>query len=337
MLETAPKQNRDREGADAPTLLTPCLEAAALSTVALQAALETAPKQNRDREGADAPTLLTPCLEAAALDTATAEPEIAGIEAAALEPGSAETSDDQEAAWEPEGPTALELLAAFEHAEPLDSAPPAGSPFPEPGVTNAPASPAFERAAARREGILRLLAAMYPEAAPRITGQGRHAAPVTPRRPASDGFVVFQLAGESFALGLSQVLEADRVPAFTPVPFVPEFVRGVTNRRGDVLPLIDLRLLLGLEPGPNAGDGRMLVVRRNESDPPAALIVDGLGGIAWLDRLLGVRLSSHVAGRFPELLRGSGQHRDSTVHVLDLERLFARQQLKELEELTAAL
>jgi purine-binding chemotaxis protein CheW len=191
-----------------------------------------------------------------------------------------------------------------------------------------------ERSANRKESVLRLLAAMYPEAAPRITGQAAaEAVAQLPRRSAGDGFVVFQLGGECFALPLRNVLEADRVPALTPAPFVPEFVRGVTNRRGDVLPLIDLRLLLGVEPGPQTGDGRMLVVRRNESDPPAALLVDGLGGIAWFDRLLGVRLTSPVAGRFPELLRGAGQHRDSTVHVLDLERLFAR---KEFDELTAA-
>jgi purine-binding chemotaxis protein CheW len=184
-----------------------------------------------------------------------------------------------------------------------------------------------ERSATRRESVLRLLAAMYPEAASRLTG-GSGGSPVQAlRREAGDGYVVFHLSGEGFALPLRQVLEADRVPAYTPAPFVPEFVRGVTNRRGEVLPLIDLRLLLGVAPGAECGDGRMLVVRRNETDSPAALLVDGLGGIAWFEGLVGVRLTSQIAGRFPELLRGAGQHRDATVHVMDLDRLFARKEL----------
>jgi purine-binding chemotaxis protein CheW len=175
---------------------------------------------------------------------------------------------------------------------------------------------------------------MYPDAAPRITGESSaDAAAHRPTRSTGEGFVVFHLGGEHFALPVQNVLEADRIPALTPVPFVPDFVRGVTNRRGEILPLIDLRLLLGLDPGPTAGQARMIVVRLRESDPPAALLVDGLSGIAWFDRLLGVRLTSQIAGRFPELLRGAGLHRESTVHVLDLERVFAR---KEFEELTAA-
>ena len=260
-------------------------------------------------------------LEEQAVPVETAEPEPLALETAksdigVLEPP-ADTPEVETAGLETTVPSADpdELLLQAREVEPSHT------------------SLAAERAAARREGILRLLAAMYPEAASRITERSGAAVPVAPRRPASEGYVVFHLAGESFAMGLSQVVEADRVPEITPVPFVPEFVRGVTNRRGEVLPLIDLRLLLGLDPSLNAGDGRMLVVRRSESDPPAALIVDGLGGIAWFNRLHGVRLSSQVAGRFPELLRGSGQHRDSTVHVMDVERLLAR---KELEDLTAA-
>ena len=258
-------------------------------------------------------------LEEQAVPVETAEPgalETAKSDIGVLEPP-ADTPEVETAGLETTVPSADpdELLLQAEDVEPSRT------------------SLAAERAAARREGILRLLAAMYPEAASRITERSGAAVPVAPRRPASEGYVVFHLAGESFAMGLSQVVEADRVPEITPVPFVPEFVRGVTNRRGEVLPLIDLRLLLGLDPSLNAGDGRMLVVRRSESDPPAALIVDGLGGIAWFNRLHGVRLSSQVAGRFPELLRGSGQHRDSTVHVMDVERLLAR---KELEDLTAA-
>jgi purine-binding chemotaxis protein CheW len=289
---------------------------------------------------------------------------------ASAEAGAGEESEDPFLVWEPEqGAAAGEadpmmdtLLAGLleqweqegqtQDAEQEEQQAVAGPPVPEAselisrlGAELAEAAPRArtmptpvslsERSATRRESVLRLLAAMYPEAASRLTGQsGAAQTPVQAlRRAAGDGYVVFQLGGESFALPVRQVLEADRVPPYTPAPFVPEFVRGVTNRRGDVLPLIDLRLLLGVEPGPRAGDGRMLVVRRNESDSPAALLVDSLGGIAWFDRLLGVRLTSHIAGRFPELLRGAGLHRDATVHVLDLDRLFAR---KELEELTAA-
>jgi purine-binding chemotaxis protein CheW len=274
---------------------------------------------------------------------ASSDPMMSSLLAGLLEQWEDQFTDEAVTEENPAAAAAVEVAAEAVAPEtaaatlPGGEADPAqeGVPAPDANPGRTPAQTiSAGRSATRRESILRLLAAMYPDAAPRITGQtAADAAALTPRRSAGDGFVVFQLGGESFALPIQNVIEADRVPSLTPVPFTPEFVRGVTNRRGEVLPLIDLRLLLGVDAGPNAGEARMLVVRLKESDPPAALVVDGLGGIAWFERLLGVRLTSQIAGRFPELLRGAGVHRDSTVHVVDLERLFAR---KEFEELTAA-
>jgi purine-binding chemotaxis protein CheW len=202
-----------------------------------------------------------------------------------------------------------------------------------------PEAPAPPRAT-RRESMLRLMAAMYPEAALNVGLPKSDALPAAAGRSADDGYVVFSLGGERFAIPLKQVLEADRVPAVTPVPFVPDFVRGVANRRGEVLPLIDLRLLLDIEQeaaplGVQPGEGRMLVVRRNESDAPAALVVDSLGGIAWM-RHLRRDLQEGPAGRVTrqlgDLVCAFGEHRESALPVVDLERLFAR---KDLEELAA--
>jgi chemotaxis signal transduction protein len=195
----------------------------------------------------------------------------------------------------------------------------------------------------RRESVLRLMAAMYPEVASKVPALPTvDAASSGVRRSVEEGFVVFHLGGESFAIALRQVVEADRLPAITPVPFVPEFVRGVANRRGEVLLLIDLRLLFGVEQEVGVvsrpiGDGRMLVVRRSESEPAAALVVDSLGGIAWMNRLhqaapLESRLGP-VADKLAELLSATGEHRGVPLPVVDLDRLFAR---KELEELAAA-
>jgi chemotaxis signal transduction protein len=187
--------------------------------------------------------------------------------------------------------------------------------------------------------MLRLMAAMYPEAALNVGLPKSDVLPAAAGRSADDGYVVFSLGGERFAIPLKQVVEADRVPAVTPVPFVPDFVRGVANRRGEVLALIDLRLLLDIEQEPaplgaRAGDGRMLVVRRSESDAPAALVVDSLGGIAWMNlrRDLQERPAGRVACQLGDLVCAFGEHRESTLPVVDLERLFAR---KELEELAA--
>ena len=66
-------------------------------------------------------------------------------------------------------------------------------------------------------------------------------------------WVTCRVDREVFALPVKQVQEILRVAALTRVPHAPFPVRGVTNLRGYVLPVVDLRLRLGLpvaEPGP---------------------------------------------------------------------------------------
>jgi purine-binding chemotaxis protein CheW len=59
-------------------------------------------------------------------------------------------------------------------------------------------------------------------------------------------WVAFDLAGESYALPIATVQEIIRVAEITRVPDAPAVVRGVVNLRGRVLPVVDLRLRLGL-------------------------------------------------------------------------------------------
>ncbi len=59
-------------------------------------------------------------------------------------------------------------------------------------------------------------------------------------------FLSFQLLGEEYALNAMKVREILGIIGITPVPQTPDFVKGVVNLRGKVIPVIDLRIRLGL-------------------------------------------------------------------------------------------
>ncbi|XZG70951.1 chemotaxis protein CheW [Chitinibacteraceae bacterium HSL-7] len=66
--------------------------------------------------------------------------------------------------------------------------------------------------------------------------------------PSDDGarqFLTFELAGEEFALGILGIREILEYEQLTEVPLMPDFVRGVMNLRGAVVPVIDLALRFG--------------------------------------------------------------------------------------------
>ena len=88
---------------------------------------------------------------------------------------------------------------------------------------------------------------------------------------------------EVFALPVRHVQEILRVTKLTRVPHSPFPVRGVTNLRGYVLPVVDLRVRLGLapvEPGPGA---RIMVVQSRGR--LIGLLVDAVEDVVEIDRL----------------------------------------------------
>jgi len=60
-------------------------------------------------------------------------------------------------------------------------------------------------------------------------------------------YLTFSLAGEEYGIGILKVREIIGMMPITPVPRTPDFVKGVINLRGKVIPVIDLRLRFGLE------------------------------------------------------------------------------------------
>ncbi|MBW2015251.1 MAG: purine-binding chemotaxis protein CheW [Deltaproteobacteria bacterium] len=60
-------------------------------------------------------------------------------------------------------------------------------------------------------------------------------------------YLTFSLDGEEYGIGILKIKEIIGMMPITPVPRTPDFVKGVVNLRGKVIPVIDLRLRFGME------------------------------------------------------------------------------------------
>lgn len=72
-------------------------------------------------------------------------------------------------------------------------------------------------------------------------------------------WVIFRLEGGQYALPLQRVIEVLRLVAIRPVPEGPAWLVGVIDRRGQALPIMDLRVRLGLPPLPPRLETRIIV------------------------------------------------------------------------------
>ena len=143
--------------------------------------------------------------------------------------------------------------------------------------------------------------------------------------------VVFVLDETPYAVPMENVLELQRLPRITPLPSSPEWLRGVTNLRGEVLSVVDLRSLLGLSSAENTVSQRLVVVRSTVEEIATGWIVDRMIGVRRLamdDMQPSSTLTIGAAVRF---LSGIVDCEGQLVAVLDVNRVLSSPEMRQFE------
>ncbi len=92
-------------------------------------------------------------------------------------------------------------------------------------------------------------------------------------------YLTFGLQRESYGIDVLQVREIIRLTNITPMPQMPDYVRGVINLRGKIIPVMDLRLRFGFKDVQNTEQTCIVVVRVKLSDGKISqmgLVVDNV-------------------------------------------------------------
>lgn len=126
--------------------------------------------------------------------------------------------------------------------------------------------------------------------------------------------VVVRLGSGRFAVSLASVAEVGRVPAVTRIPGGPDWLAGVANWRGRLLPVLDLRALLGADRTPFGSAARLLVIV--DDGVSAGVVVDGVEGTGGLGAHVD-EFPAALAGPGAALLRGQVPRDDGPVAVID--------------------
>jgi purine-binding chemotaxis protein CheW len=93
--------------------------------------------------------------------------------------------------------------------------------------------------------------------------------------------LTFSLDNVFYGVDVNQVREVKNFEGATPVPCAPNYVKGVTNLRGEVVPVIDLRKRIGLSDKKENEDGIMVIVQDKH---PIGVIVDSVIEVLTLQK-----------------------------------------------------
>ena len=158
------------------------------------------------------------------------------------------------------------------------------------------------------------------------------ATPAMPGAAAAAGrFVLLSIASAHYAVPEAFVTELERVPRVTPVPRVPAWLLGVTNLRGDIVSVIDMRTYLGLAPY-TSSTGRMLVVRLLDEPFTTGLIVDAVDRIVTLRTEDVTAPASPLDGALAPFVSGVCTTGDRLVAVLDVDRLLHSPDIRQFDD-----
>ena len=136
----------------------------------------------------------------------------------------------------------------------------------------------------------------------------------------SDSYVLFELAGATYALRSDDIVQLEMVGEPTPVPNAPSWVAGVVSVRGQVIPAVSLRERFGFERTPHDLRSRLVVVRTGGRT--VGLIVDSAREFARiLPDEIGP-LPEGVAGLSGRYLRGIAQKGERILLVIDVPELL---------------
>ncbi len=145
--------------------------------------------------------------------------------------------------------------------------------------------------------------------------------------------VVFTLGNEHYGISIAAVESIIKMQAITQLPQSPYYVRGVTNLRGTVLPVIDLRTRFGLEPKENSRETRIIIVTKDLIK--VGVVVDGVSEVLRVPDESIEPLPPMASTVNSAFLKGIARMEDRLVILLDLGKVLEHDDQKVLNTVSA--
>jgi purine-binding chemotaxis protein CheW len=145
--------------------------------------------------------------------------------------------------------------------------------------------------------------------------------------------LTFRLANEVYALDISKVREVLDFTTVTKVPRTPDFMRGVINLRGSVVPVVDLRLKFGMSATEKTVNTCVIIAEVTVDGETTVLgaLADSVQEVLDLEDgqispppKIGTKLRT-------EFIKGMGNRNDQFLIILDIDRVFSADEIARVQ------
>jgi purine-binding chemotaxis protein CheW len=150
-------------------------------------------------------------------------------------------------------------------------------------------------------------------------------------------YLSFKLADETYAANVNKVLNILEMTKITKVPKAPEYMIGVINLRGTVLPLVDTRIQFGLTPTEFTVNTCILVldIQIGNDSLQVGALVDGVQEVLEIEAHQ-ILPSPNIGNKYHSQFI-SGMYKvdeDRFIMILDMDKIFSSDELREVHVTT---
>ncbi len=141
-------------------------------------------------------------------------------------------------------------------------------------------------------------------------------------------YLTFSLGDEVFALEIARVREVLEYSTVTALPRMPDFMRGVINLRGSVVPVVDLRVAFGMPRAEQTVNTCVIIVEMTVDGATIVIgaMADSVQEVIELDRSRvepAPKIGANLCNRF---IKGMGKHNGRFIIILDSDAVFTEEE-----------
>ncbi len=150
-------------------------------------------------------------------------------------------------------------------------------------------------------------------------------------------YLTFKLAEEEYGLQILKVKEIIGLTRITRVPRTPDFIRGVINLRGKVIPVMDLRMRFGMERAEDTAETCIIVVEVMHQDRSLLIgtLVDSVSEVRDIAQSNIEETPEFGTDVDTAFILGMGKSQEKVIILLDIDRVISFEELAQIESSVA--
>ncbi|QEN08323.1 chemotaxis protein CheW [Oceanispirochaeta crateris] len=145
-------------------------------------------------------------------------------------------------------------------------------------------------------------------------------------------YLTFNVGGDDYAINVGNIREVLEFQSVSRVPRMPDYMRGIINLRGSVVPVIDLKTKFDLGQTEKSIDTSVIVteLKIGDDDVVLGLLTDAVNEVVDIDETdieptpnIGTTIDS-------SFIKGMGKKDDKFIIILNINRIFSNSEVREL-------